>query len=132
MRKFSIFYFVFAFLLAGVAFNACSSFDDDCCEEDVILPPDTIKMPPVVLGEKPEPYKVTIQIGAFRDDSYATEFYSKARGDLGNDVKKMLDPLDGLYKITVGVYNSVEEANSDLQSVISRGYRDAFVKTIKP
>lgn len=132
MRNFSIFYFVFAFFLAGLVFNSCASLEDECCEEDVILPPDTIKLPPVIVGEKPQPYKVTIQLGAFRDESYATNFYTKARGELGNDVRKTLDPLDGLYKITIGVYDNVEAANSDLQSIISRGFRDAFAKTIKP
>ena len=130
MKKFRVFYLLCVTVLIALASHSCASFDDDCCEEDVIIPPDTVKLPPVVIDENKVPYRVTIQLGAFRNKEYADEFYQKAKGSLGGDVTLRLDNLDGLYKIEIGDYGDVQTANSSLNGIQSRGYPDAFVHTI--
>ncbi len=130
MKAFRVFYLLCVTVVIAMAAHSCASFDDDCCEEDVIIPPDTVKLPPVVIDENKVPYRVTIQIGAFRNKEYADEFYQKARTSLGNDVSLRLDNLDGLYKIEVGDFEDVQTANNYLNNVTSRGYPDAFVHTV--
>jgi cell division septation protein DedD len=130
MKTFRVFYLLCVTVLIAMAAHSCASFDDNCCEEDVIIPPDTIKLPPVIIDANQVPYRVTIQIGAFRNKEYADEFYQKARTSLGNDVVLRLDNLDGLFKIEVGDFEDVQTANNYLSNVTSRGYPDAFVHTV--
>lgn len=120
-------------IVLALTFQSCGS-GEWCCEEDIIIPPDTIRMPTVVIEERTKPvdYKVTIQIGAFRDEKYANAFYSEAVSKLTMRVDKSLDANDGLYKITVGVFDNVQAANNFLNTVINAGYRDAFVRTLRP
>ena len=136
MKKsiFSTSYFAVILLAIAMVFQSCSSGEEWCCDEDIILPPDTIRVPTVVIEEprRPVDYKVTIQIGAFRDEKYANAFYSEAVSKLSMRVDKSLDTRDGLFKITVGVFDNVQAANNFLNTVVSAGYRDAFVRTLRP
>ncbi len=129
MKNFRVFYLLAVLVIAAVSLHSCSAFEDDCCEEDIIIPPDTIKLPPVVIEENKVPYRVTIQLGAFRNKEYADEFYQKSRTALGNEVSLRLDKLDGLYKIEFGDFEDVQRANDYLSNITGRGYPDAFVHT---
>lgn len=135
MKKsiFSTSYFTAVIIAIAMVFQSCGS-GEWCCEEDIIIPPDTIRLPTVVIEEptRPVDYKVTIQIGAFRDEKLANAFYSTAVSKLTMRVDKSLDTRDGLYKITVGVFDNVQAANNFLNSVISAGYPDAFVRNVRP
>ncbi|HEX2787484.1 MAG TPA: SPOR domain-containing protein [Ignavibacteria bacterium] len=126
--------------LTALIFNSCGTSCPDC---DLMVGPngellgpdgnpvyvqDTIKMPPVIV-EEVVPYKVTIQIGAFRDRNYADGLAANARGKLDLRVDVTLDPLDGLYKVTVGTFDDVQTANNYLTTVIGRGFTDAFTRT---
>lgn len=130
MKTFRTFSLLLVVGLIALVMHSCAAFDDECCEEDVIVPPDTIKLPPVVIKEEQVPYRVTIQIGAFRNKEYADEFYQKAKQTLSGNVTLRLDSLDGLYKIEVGDFENVQTANDYLINVSSKGYPDAFVHTI--
>ena len=131
MKKYHNFYLILVAVIPMLMLSACASLDD-CCDEDPIILQDTIKLPPVVIedtaGVKKD-YRVTIQIGAFKDKSNADQWMQDTRDKLGSrDVIVRLDPLDGNYKVTVGIFDNVEAANAYLSTVISRGYNDAFVR----
>lgn len=130
MKTFRVFYLLCVTVLIALASHSCASFDDDCCEEDVIIPPDTIKLPPVIIDANKVPYRVTIQLGAFRNQEYAVAFYEKSKAALGSDVTMRLDNLDGLYKIEIGDYEDVKAANDELTGIKGQGYPDAFVHTV--
>lgn len=134
MNKIYLLLPVLFLISASVFLNSCGSYCPDCepgqegyNPDGQVVVQDTIKMPPVIV-EEIVPYKVTVQIGAFRDRNYADAYATEARTKLDLRVEVNLDPLDGLYKVTVGTFDNVETANNYLRTVIARGYKDAFTR----
>lgn len=82
------------FVVMSIVVQSCTSGEEWCCDEEILLPPDTVRVPPVIIEEPviPVDYKVTIQIGAFRDETLANAFYSKAQNVLSMRVDKNARP----------------------------------------
>ncbi len=117
---------LFAFAMSIVLTSCCA--DNECAEEDIygktiVKKTDTLynKNPKIVRG----PYYV--QIGAYANKSNADAFYSDAKRQLRLklDIKQT---SDGIYRIIIGEYKTVEEAEDMLATVKKQGFSDAFVR----
>jgi len=110
----------------SIALFSCSS-SDECCDDEVITTvikqTDTLYVPAPINENK----QYSVQIGAFANKSYADNFFANAKSTLNLDVK-MIRSTDGIYRIVIGDYKSIEEANITLQKVVNNGYRDAFIR----
>ena len=122
-------YYTLNFILVvtlSLILSSCAG-EERCCDEDVEVPVavqvDTIykQVEKVKMG----PYNV--QIGAFANKSNAEIFLSEAKSKLGSDVK-ISHLNDGIYRIIVGEYKSVEDAETMLKKVINLGFSDAFIR----
>lgn len=122
-------YYTLNFILVvtlSLIISSCAG-EERCCDEDVEDPVavqvDTIykQVEKVKMG----PYNV--QIGAFANKSNAEIFLSEAKSKLGSDVK-ISHSNDGIYRIIVGEYKSVEDAETMLKKVINMGFSDAFIR----
>lgn len=69
----------------------------------------------------------TVQIGAFANKSYADEFLKNAKAKFGTDLKMVKSP-DGIYRISIGEFTSLDEAEVVLQTAVSKGYLDSFIR----
>ncbi len=70
-----------------------------------------------------------VQIGAFFEKNNFDRFFAASRTTLGNDVYFV--QINDLYKIRIGSYKNKAEALKMLEYVISLGYFDAFVITVR-
>lgn len=122
-------YFTVNYLLVvalSLLLAACAG-EDRCCDEDVEIPVivqvDTIhkQVEKIKLG----PFN--IQIGAFANKSNAEIFLSEAKSKLGSEVK-IMHSNDGIYRVIVGEYKSIEEAEILLKKVINLGFSDSFIR----
>lgn len=118
--------FVSVVFCFSIVFFSCSS-TDECCDDEVITTvikqTDTVYVPPPVTGIK----LYSVQIGAFANKSNADAFFANAKSAIGIDVK-MVQSKDGIFRILIGEYKSIEEANITLQKVLNKGYRDSFIR----
>jgi cell division septation protein DedD len=76
-----------------------------------------------------ESYSYVVQIGAFFMENNFQAFLEKSKSLLGSDVYYTY--MNSLYKIRIGNYNNKDEALKLLNHVISLGFYDAFVITVK-
>lgn len=76
-----------------------------------------------------ESFYFIVQIGAFIDKQNFDIFYEDSRSKLGDAV--YYEITNSLYKIRIGNYNNKADALKMLNTVISLGYSDAFIITVK-
>ncbi|MDH7514962.1 MAG: SPOR domain-containing protein [Bacteroidota bacterium] len=86
-------------------------------------------LPPPVRSDLPKKGAVmwSVQIGAFRAESGADQLFTDARTKFSVPVYKDYDSVSGLFKITVGSFQTREQAARFKEEVIQRGYPDAFI-----
>jgi cell division septation protein DedD len=68
----------------------------------------------------------SVQIGAFNEEEYISNFVENAKEILkikDIDYKK----VDGMYKIRIGSFSSLEDAAVVLNKIFDRGFTDTFV-----
>ena len=127
MKKlYYIILFLISFGISMVMTSCCA--DNECAEEDIygktiVKQTDTIynKVPRVERG----PFSV--QIGAFANKSYGEAFLREAKSELRLDVS-MKQTGDGIYRIIIGEYKTLTEAEEVLQVVKRKGYNDSFTR----
>ena len=117
---------LFAFALSIVLTSCCA--DNECAEEDIygktiVRQTDTLynKNPKLIRG----PFSV--QLGAFANKSNADAFASDSRSQLRLSVVVKQTP-DGIYRVLVGEYKTIEEADEVLSTVRRQGFNDSFVR----
>lgn len=115
-----------AFSISIVITSCCA--DNECAEEDIygktiVRQTDTLynKTPKVERG----PFSV--QIGAFANKSYADAFLRDAKSELRMDVA-IKQTSDGLYRVLIGDYKTLTEAEEVLQTVKRKGFNDSFTR----
>ena len=69
----------------------------------------------------------TVQIGAFANKSYADEFLKNAKPNFGVNLK-MERSSDGIYRISIGEFTSLDEAEVVLRTAVNKGYLDSFIR----
>lgn len=68
-----------------------------------------------------------MQIGAYANKSNADAFLSDSKKQLRLKID-MKQTQDGIYRIYIGEYKTVEEADDMLATVKRQGFSDAFVR----
>jgi cell division protein FtsN len=128
MLEFKYRFLSFLFLAAlPVLFHACcadeSNSGEDTYETTIVKQVDTIykKVPKLQTG----PYYV--QIGAFVNKSYADAFASDARSRLKTQVNITTTP-EGIYRIVIGEFKELDQAETMTKSARNSGFPDAFVR----
>lgn len=97
------------------------------------------KEAPAVQEEVPESTQVTpsvaprsgammwsVQLGAFKNESGAFDLVKDLKNKFNQPVYKRYDAATGYYKVTLGSFQSREQAAEFKADVQSRGYPDAF------
>ncbi len=123
---FNTFLILIAFAFSIVLTSCCA--DNECAEEDIygktiVRETDTLYNK----VQKVERGPFSVQIGAYANKSYAESFFRDAKSDLRMDVR-MKQTSDGLYRIIVGEYKTLTEAEEVLQTLKRKGYNDSFTR----
>lgn len=145
----------FVSLLAGfIAINGCTttgaSREGDPPAGEIIgeqrnLPADTGKPVDRVIGQpateshagslpRTQSGKFTIQIGAYQEREGAERIAEIAKGRLSLPVEVLEDPVQRLYKVFVGRFQTKEEARNFRDDLIQRypgDYTDAWVNELQ-
>ncbi len=69
----------------------------------------------------------SVQIGAFKNEAGATQLLNEAKAKVQFPVYKDYDPVSGLYKVSVGSFQTRDQAAKFKADVQAKGYPDAFV-----
>ncbi|HOJ02753.1 MAG TPA: SPOR domain-containing protein [Bacteroidota bacterium] len=69
----------------------------------------------------------SVQLGAFKNDAGALQLVDEIKQKFNQPVYKNYDPVSGYYKVTLGSFQSREDATRFRLDVQSRGYPDAFI-----
>ena len=115
-----------AFSLSIIITSCCA--DNECAEEDIygktiVRQTDTLYNK----TQKVERGPFSVQIGAYANKSYADAFLRDAKSELKMDVR-ITQTSDGLYRILVGDYKTLTEAEELLQTVKRKGFNDSFTR----
>jgi cell division protein FtsN len=115
-----------AFSLSIIITSCCA--DNECAEEDIygktiVRQTDTLYNK----TQKVERGPFSVQIGAFANKSYADTFLREAKSELKMDIT-VTQTSDGLYRIIVGDYKTLTEAEEMLQTVKRKGFNDSFTR----
>jgi cell division protein FtsN len=115
-----------AFSLSLIMTSCCA--DNECAEEDIygktiVRQTDTLYNK----TQKVERGPFSVQIGAYANKSYADAFLREAKSELKMDVR-ITQTSDGLYRILVGDYKTLTEAEELLQVVKRKGFNDSFTR----
>ena len=83
------------------------------------------------LSRQPDPTKTgalmwSVQIGAFKAEAGANSLLNEAKAKMNQPVYKDYDPVSGLYKVTIGSFQTREQATQFKEEVIGKGYSGAF------
>ncbi|MBE0645068.1 MAG: SPOR domain-containing protein [Bacteroidetes bacterium] len=68
----------------------------------------------------------SVQLGAFKSEAGAFQLIEEVKQKFNQPVYKRYDPVTGYYKVTLGSYQTREQAAEFKLEVQSRGYPDAF------
>ncbi len=68
----------------------------------------------------------SVQLGAFKAEAGAFQLIEELKQKFNQPVYKRYDPVTGYYKVTLGSYQTREQAAEFKLEVQSRGYPDAF------
>jgi cell division septation protein DedD len=112
------------------------------------VPPEQVKTqttPPVTQEQVPEtqtpqttqtPQKTgmmmwSVQIGAFKQEAGAVKTLNEAKVKFNQPVYKDYDAVTMFYKVTVGSFQTREQASQFKEEVRSKGYAEAFVVEVR-
>ena len=73
----------------------------------------------------------SVQIGAFKAESGAFQLVSEAKNKFKQPVYKQYDPVSGFYKVTVGSFQTHDQAAQFKSEVQAKGYQDAFLVEVR-
>lgn len=115
-----------AFSISIVMTSCCA--DNECAEEDIygktiVRQTDTLYNKTTKVERGP----FSVQIGAFANKSYADAFLRDAKSELRMDVA-IKQTSDGLYRVLIGDYKTLTEAEEVLQAVKRKGFNDSFTR----
>lgn len=68
----------------------------------------------------------SVQLGAFKNESGAFDLVEELKKKFNQPVYKRYDPATGYYKVTLGSFQTREQAGTYKLEVQSQGYPDAF------
>ena len=129
MRKALIYPIIPVLLLVTSLLTSCSSSDD----EDIYVLRDTVVLNiDTLIKEQRNVQKLNltfvIQLAAFKELNFAETYREKAKEKLSvlPDLRKTGD----IYHVTVGKFNDAKSAQDYLNTVKSKGFPNAFVKSI--
>jgi len=129
MKKIHIYPLILMTLIIVSVLSSCSSGD----EEDIYILRDTVVLNvDTLIREQRNVQKVNltfvIQLAAFREQTYADAFVASAKEKLNSipDVRKS----GSIFLVTVGKFNDAGSAQDYLNFVKSKGYSNAFVKSL--
>lgn len=125
LNKFLVLVVILSFSLI---FHSCDSTQEECNDDDIfgktiVYETDTIFNKTSTI--KKGPY--SIQIGAFANKKNADAFINEAKSEFKSLINIKQTP-DGLYRILIGEYKTVEDAERVLDNVKKKGYPDAFIR----
>jgi cell division protein FtsN len=117
-----------AFSISLILTSCCA--DNECAEEDIygktiVRQTDTLYNK----TQKVERGPFSVQIGAYANKSYADAFMRDAKSELKMDVR-ITQTSDGLYRVLIGDYKTLTEAEELLQVVKRKGFNDSFTRDI--
>lgn len=69
----------------------------------------------------------SVQLGAFKSEAGALQLIGEVKQKFNQPVYKRYDAVTGFYKVTLGSYQTRDDASRFKLDVQSRGYPDAFV-----
>ncbi len=115
-----------AFSISMVLTSCCA--DNECAEEDIygktiVRQTDTLYNKTTIVERGP----YSVQIGAFANKSYADAFLREAKYELKMDIA-IKQTNDGLYRVVIGDYKTLTEAEEVLQSIKRKGFNDSFTR----
>jgi len=129
MKKVYIYPFILVTFILVSLMSSCTSSDD----EDIYVLKDTVVLNvDTLIKEQRNVQKVNltfvIQLAAFREQSYADAFIVSAKEKLNSipDVRKS----GNVFSVTVGKFNDATSAQDYLTFVKSKGFTNAFVKSL--
>ena len=129
MKKIYIYPFILVTLLLVSLMSSCSSADD----EDIYVLRDTVVLNvDTLIKEQRSVQRVNltyvIQLAAFKEQSYADAFVTSAKEKLNSipDIRK----TGNIYLVTVGKFNEAGSAQDYLNFVKSKGFSNAFIKSL--
>ena len=73
----------------------------------------------------------SVQIGAFKQEAGAMQLFDDVKSKFNQPVYKDYDPVSGFYKITVGSFQTREQAGALKAEVQAKGYPDAFTVEVR-
>lgn len=130
MRKALIYPIILVSLLTVSMLSSCSSSGDD---EDIYVLRDTVILNiDTLIRETRNQQKLNltfvVQLAAFKEMKYAEIFKDKVKDKLNvvPDLRKSGD----VYHVTVGKFNDAASAQDYLNFVKSKGFTNAFVKSL--
>jgi len=129
MKKVYIYPFILVTLLLVSLMSSCTTSDD----EDIYVLRDTVVLNvDTLIKEQRNVQRVNlsyvIQLAAFREQSHADAFILSAKEKLNSipDLRK----TDGVFLVTVGKFNEAGSAQDYLNFVKSKGFTNAFIKSL--
>ncbi len=105
---------------------SCTS-QEECCDDMMVTIVEEEIDTLYVNQPRFETQIYTVQIGAFANKSYADEFLKNAKPNFGVNLK-MERSSDGIYRISIGEFTSLDEAEVVLRTAVSKGYLDSFIR----
>ena len=93
-------------------------------KQDVEQPKTEIKQE-IDKDKKVASKQYSIQIGAFSNESNAKDFKKRASKLVNLEIT--FEYIDGLYKIHAGVFSTKNEAISNIEQILSAGFKDPFI-----
>jgi cell division septation protein DedD len=129
MKKAFIYPLLLVSFLLFSLLTSCTSSDD----EDIYVLRDTVVLNvDTLIKEQRNEQKLNlvfvIQLAAFKELSYAESFRDKAKEKLNAvpDLRK----TNSIYHVTIGKFNDATSAQDYLNFVKSKGFPNAFVKSL--
>ena len=110
----------------SVILASCASQDECCDDLTVTIVEEEID---TLYDNQPriETRNFSVQIGAFANKSFADEFLKNAKSNFSIEVKMVKSP-DGIYRISIGEFSTLDEAEVVLKNAASKGYLDSFIR----
>ncbi|MFA7362145.1 MAG: SPOR domain-containing protein [Candidatus Kapaibacterium sp.] len=111
----------------SISIILASCTQDECCDDMTVTIVEEETDTLYVNQPRVETQIYTVQIGAFANKSYADEFLKNAKPNFGVNLK-MARSSDGIYRISIGEFTSLDEAEVVLRTAVSKGYLDSFIR----
>ncbi len=95
-----------------------------------VSPPQTQPVPPGTT-QRTGATMWSVQIGAFKNEAGALQAANEAKQKFNQPVYKDLDPATEFYKVTVGSFQTYDQASKYKLEVQAKGFPDAFPVEVK-